>query len=105
MKIAAICDNDTAVGLRLAGLIELYIPNNDAVKIWNQISERDDIGIVFITEKIAEELDKYLKDYRIRNNIPIVVEIPDKKGHKKDHKDFVSLLIKKAVGVEVSKGK
>ena len=105
MKIAAICDNDTAVGLRLAGLKELYIPNNDAVKIWNQISERDDIGIVFITEKITEELDKYLKDYRIRNNIPIVVEIPDKKGHKKDHMDFVSYLIKKAVGVEVSKGK
>jgi len=103
MKIAAICDNGTAVGLRLAGLKELYIPNNDALKIWNQLSERNDIGIVFITEKIAEELDKYLKDYRIRNNIPIVVEIPDKKGHKKDHKDFISHLIKKAVGVEVSK--
>ena len=105
MKIAAICDTDTAVGLRLAGLKELFIPDTDAVNIWNQISERDDIGIVFITEKIAEEIDKHLKDYRIRNNIPIVVEIPDKKGRKKDHMDFVSHLIKKAVGVEVSKGK
>ena len=105
MKIVAICDNDTAVGLRLAGLKELYIPNTDAVNIWNKISERDDIGIVFITEKIVEEIDKNLKDYRIRNNIPIVIEIPDKKGRKKDHMDFVSHLIKKAVGVEVSKGK
>ena len=105
MKIAAICDNDTAVGLRLAGLQELYVPDDDAVKIWNQISERDDIGIVFITEKIAEDIGKHLKEYRIRNNIPIVVEIPDKKGRKKDHLDFVSHLIKKAVGVEISKEK
>ena len=105
MKIAAICDNDTAVGLRLAGLQELYVPDDDAVKIWNQLSERDDIGIVFITEKIAEDIGKHLKEYRIRNNIPIVVEIPDKKGRKKDHLDFVSHLIKKAVGVEISKEK
>jgi V/A-type H+-transporting ATPase subunit F len=105
MKMAAICDNDTAVGLRLTGLQELYVPDDDAVKLWNQISERDDIGIVFITEKIAEQIGKHLKDYRIRNNIPIVVEIPDKKGRKKDHVDFVSHLIKKAVGVEISKEK
>jgi len=104
MKIAAICDNDTAVGLRLAGVQELYIPD-DAVKLWNQIAERDDIGIVFITERIAEDIGKHLKDYRVRNNIPIVVEIPDKKGRKKDHIDFVSHLIKKAVGVEISKEK
>jgi hypothetical protein len=31
------------------------------------------------------------------------VEIPDKKGHMKDHMDFVSLLIKKAVGIEMNK--
>jgi len=104
MKIAAICDNDTAVGLRLAGLQEIYIPD-DTVKLWNQISERDDFGIVFITEKLAEEIGKHLEEFRIRNNIPIVVEIPDKKGRIKDHIDFVSRLIKKAVGVEISKEK
>ncbi len=103
MKIAGICDNDTAMGLRLAGIKEVYVPNGDAVKIWNEVSDRDDIGIVFITEKIVEDIGKYLKDYRIRNNIPIIIEIPDKKGRISDHVDFVSHLIKKAVGVEVDK--
>ena len=103
MKIAGICDNDTAMGLRLAGIKDVYVPNGDAVKIWNEISDRDDIGIVFITEKIVEDIGNYLKDYRIRNNVPIVVEIPDKKGRKSEHLDFVSHLIKKAVGVEVDK--
>ena len=103
MKLAALCDNDTAVGMRLAGVNELFIPNGNTLDIWNQITVRDDIGILFVTEKIAEDLGKYLKEFRIRNNIPIIVEIPDKKGRIKDHVDFVSHLIKKAVGIEVKK--
>ena len=103
MKLAALCDKDTAVGLRLAGIQEIYVSEGNEVKLWNQISERDDIGIVFINEKIAEDLDKDLKEYRLRNNVPIIVEMPDKKGRRKDHVDFVSHLIKKAVGVEINK--
>ena len=103
MKLAALCDKDTAVGLRLAGIQEIYVSEGNEVKLWNQISERDDIGIVFINEKIAEDLDKDLKEYRLRNNVPIIIEIPDKKGRRKDHVDFVSHLIKKAVGVEINK--
>jgi len=103
MKLAALCDKDTAVGLRLAGIQEIYISEDNEVKLWNQISEIGDIGIVFINEKIAEDLGKDLKEYRLRNNVPLVVEIPDKKGRRKDHVDFVSHLIKKAVGVEINK--
>lgn len=103
MKLAALCDKDTAVGLRLAGIQEIYVSEGNEVRLWDQISERDDIGIVFINEKIAEDLDKDLKEYRLRNNVPIIIEIPDKKGRRKDHVDFVSHLIKKAVGVEINK--
>ena len=103
MKLAALCDKDTAVGLRLAGIQEIYVSEDNEVKLWTQISERDDIGIVFINEKIAEDLDKDLKEYRLRNNVPIIIEIPDKKGRREDHVDFVSHLIKKAVGVEINK--
>jgi V/A-type H+-transporting ATPase subunit F len=103
MKLAAICDRDTAVGLRLAGIQELFIPADNAKEIWHQIMERNDIGIIFITEKFSKYLGKYLKEFRIRNNIPIIVEIPDKKGRIKDHVDFVSFVIKKAIGIEVTK--
>ena len=103
MKLAAFCDKDTAVGMRFAGIYELFIPDRNILDIWNQIIERDDIGILFLTEKIATDLGKYLREFRIRNNIPIIVEIPDKKGRMKDHVDFVSHLIKKAVGIEIKK--
>ena len=36
MKVAAIIDNDTAIGLRLSGVKELFVPNdNNAIHIWN----------------------------------------------------------------------
>jgi len=105
MKIAALCDKDTAVGLHLAGIKETYVSDGEATKIWNELSNRDDVGIVFVTEKIAEDLGINLKDFRLRNNIPIILEIPDKKGRRKDHVDYISYLIKKAVGVEISKEK
>ncbi len=105
MKIAALCDKDTAVGLQLAGIKETYVSDKDTRNLWSEISERDDVGIVFITEKVAEDLKRELKDFRLQNNIPIILEIPDKKGRIKDHVDFVSHLIKKAVGVEISKEK
>jgi len=105
MKLAALCDKDTAVGLRLAGIKDTYVSEGNASDVWNEVTLKDDIGILFVTEKIAEDLGRELKDFRLRNTIPIVIEIPDKSGRKKDHVDYVSQLIKKAVGVEVVKDK
>jgi V/A-type H+-transporting ATPase subunit F len=103
VKLIGFCDSDTAIALRLAGLHEVYVPEDDAISIWNSITERSDVGIVFITERLVEILGKHLRDYRIRETLPIVIELPDKKGRKKDHVDYISQLIKKAVGVEVHK--
>jgi len=103
MKLAAICDSDTAIGLRLSGIQELFVPEDNPVKILDEISGRKDIGIVFVTEKIAQNISKYLKDFRLLHDTPIIVEIPDKKGRLEDHVDFVSHLVKKAVGIDVSK--
>lgn len=103
MKLAAICDRDTAVGLRLAGVHELFVADDNPVKMLDEISEKSDIGVVFITEKIAQEISKYLKDFRLLHDLPIIVEIPDKKGRLEGHVDFVSHLIKKAVGIDIGK--
>lgn len=103
MKLAAICDKDTAVGFRLAGIHELHVPEENPVKILDEISERKDVGVVFITEKIAESISKDIKNFRLRYDTPIIVEIPDKKGRLEDHIDFISHLIKRAVGIDIGK--
>ena len=103
MKIAGICDRDTAVGLRLAGIQELCIPDNNAAHIFKELSQRNDVGVIFITETIADKISRELNDFRLRHDIPIVVEIPDKSGHKTDRRSYVSYLIKKAVGIDIER--
>ena len=103
MKLAALCDPDTAVGLRLAGIHELFIPRENPLTMLDEITQRSDIGVVFITEHIAHDISKHLKEFRLQYDIPIIVEIPDKTGHVEGHVDFVSHLIKKAVGIDISK--
>ena len=103
MKIVGLFDKDTATAFRLAGIKEIYISNDDAMKKFNEIIERNDIGLILINEKIAENIKTKLNEFRLRNTIPIVIEIPDKNGRIPDHIDYISGLIKKAVGVELIK--
>jgi V/A-type H+-transporting ATPase subunit F len=104
MKIAALCDQETAVGLRLAGIHELFIPKQvTMIALFQDLTKRTDIGIVLITEPIARDLGLELKEFRIHKKHPIFVEIPDKKGKLEDHVDIVSHLIKRAVGLDVNK--
>ena len=106
MKVIAISDNDTAAGLQLAGVQTVYVPTEDkpALHYWHQIEENiASIGIILITEEIADQIGKELNDFRLRNIIPIIVEIPDKKGRRPDHVDYISYLIKKAVGMDIKR--
>jgi V/A-type H+-transporting ATPase subunit F len=104
MKIAALCDQDTGVGLRLAGITQIHTPNEqDILPVWNTLQEDHSLGVILVTERIATRLDKHLRDFRLQHPLPVIIEIPDKKGPIKDHIDFVSQLIKKAVGIEVTK--
>ena len=101
MRIVGFCDRDTAIALKLVGIQDIVVPlDGEEIKQWNKLEEQEDIGIIFITEEFVDKLGKILAEYRIRNTIPIIVEIPDKKGRRKDHIDYISKLIKKAVGVE-----
>lgn len=104
MKIAALVDQETAVGLRLAGVHELFIPTQETVRsMFHDLTKRTDIGVVIITEQIAQDLGTVLKEFRIHQKRPIFVEIPDKKGKREGHIDIVSYLIKRAVGIDVSR--
>jgi len=104
MKIAAICDEDTAIGLRLAGVHEIYVPENNAREIFREVTTREDVGVLFITEAIADLISRDIKEYLLQQRgYPIVVEIPGKKEASAEHIDHISLLIKRAVGVDIER--
>ena len=105
MKIAGLLDKDTATAFRLAGIKDIYIPKDDTLKKWDEMIQRNDIGLILITERISEDIKKKINDFRLKNTIPIIIEIPDKHGRITDHIDYISNLIKKAVGVDLIKDK
>ncbi len=103
MRIIGFCDKDTAVALRLAGVKDLVTPiEGEEIKQWNKLIERENLGLILITEELADKLGRRLREYRYTHRLPIIVEIPDKRGRRREHIDIVSQLIKKAVGVEIT---
>lgn len=101
IRIALIADFDTVIGFKLAGLKEAYIAENDiqAEKILNKLIDEKDIGIIIITESLANKLRSQIRQF-YGKIMPIIVEIPDKLGPSPTI-EFIRDLVRRTVGVEV----
>jgi V/A-type H+-transporting ATPase subunit F len=105
-KVAVIGDFDTVMGFKLAGVGETYEVENsqDAGKVLRQLSKRDDIGVIIMTERVAEGvtevLEEVLKTRKAR--IPVIVEVPDKRGPMKRLAVSIREMVKRAIGIEVT---
>ncbi|MFQ6050296.1 MAG: V-type ATP synthase subunit F [Candidatus Hydrothermarchaeota archaeon] len=106
MEIAVIGDTDTVTGFRLAGIKETYDGQKpeEIEKTLRNLMKREDICIIIITERVAESVRSVideLEDKKI-SPIPIIVEIPDKKGPIEREISPIRELIRKAVGVDIT---
>ncbi|HIP17574.1 MAG TPA: V-type ATP synthase subunit F [Methanothermococcus okinawensis] len=98
MKIAVVGDLDMATGFRLAGLTDVYEVNNndEALKALEELKDREDIGLIIISEKLGESIRDKLSKFS-----KIVVEVPDKNGPIVREHDPIKDLVRKAVGIEL----
>ncbi len=96
--IVVIGDEDTVNGFRLAGVKRSFVADSKEVAL-RIIRENSDAGIIIITETLAEEMGdiERLK----KGKVPIIVEIPDKKGPIEGRKERMRELIRKAVGIKM----
>jgi len=107
MEIALIGDRHTVYGFRLAGIRKTFlieqIRQEDIRGVLNGLFD-DNIGIILVTEKVAEEIRHILEEVgRFRKGImPIVVEIPDSGGPLPEKIDPMRELIKRTVGFEIA---
>ena len=108
--IAVIGDPETAMGFRLAGVKDVY-EYEDGVEDGGEVARlldklaREDFAIIIINERFAAKAKNRDKIREInakkRGVIPIIVEVPDKKGPMTKEIDEIMRLIKRAVGVAV----
>ncbi len=102
MKFFLISDNiDTQIGLQLVGVKGVVVhQKEEALKELNELKKRNDIGILILTERIAELVPQELKEMRLSKKLPLVTLIPDRHGSRRPEK-FITKYVQEAIGVRL----
>jgi V/A-type H+-transporting ATPase subunit F len=81
MKYYIIGDEDSVLGFGMVGVRgEIVTKQKEAEAAFTSALEDHDIGIVIITERIADLIRPLVDRYLFTEMFPLIVEIPDRKG-------------------------
>ena len=104
-KIVVVGEEDMSLGFSLAGVDESYVPENDyeAKKIMDRLVESSDVGVVILSERVAEDIRGELDRLSQKKGLyPVIVEISDKEGPLEDKEDPLKSKIRRAVGIDIT---
>ncbi len=101
MKIAVIGDADTVALFRLAGVSRAVVADDDVAAQFDELVADDAVGVVIVTERVAQSIIKKITQVKLQKELPVIVEVPDKRGKMEDREDSIDMLIRRAVGVEI----
>lgn len=101
MRLFLICDNDdTATGLRLAGIEGIITGDRDTVvSKLKEISADTDIGIVLINQTLSRLCSAEIGEFRKNHSIPVIVEIPDRNSDGTENS--IAEYVREAIGIQV----
>lgn len=82
MKFFVLSDNnDTAIGLRLAGIEGQVIRDTEEVpEALRRAMNDPEIGVILMTEKLIEAYHAQIYRIKLTHKRPLIVEIPDRHG-------------------------
>ena len=103
MKVMAIGDEDTIIGLQLAGVKETIVfDDSDRIEhTLMELSRQEDVAVILITERLAAQAQELIAQIQQERTYPVIIEIPDKGGKIEKETDMLRELVKQAVGVEL----
>ncbi len=102
-KIVVLGSEVLPLGMKLAGVSESHTVKDkeDAERRMNAMLDRDDVGIIVISQGVAESITDRRTRYRIDNSLdPLVVSVADY-NEKEGGEDTLRRLILRAVGVDI----
>ena len=102
MRFYLISDNSDAMnGMRLAGIEGVVARNEkDMHEALAGIAAASDIGMVLVTEKIADTYESLLDDVRKNQTGPLLVTVPSTGGSAAG-KDRITRYVREAIGVKI----
>jgi len=102
MKVFILSDNThTLTGMRLSGVEGVVVHEREEIlKELAKVKEKRDIGILLITELLAERVQLELNKMKLSRSLPIIVEIPDRHGSRRPP-DFLTRYIRESIGLKI----
>jgi V/A-type H+-transporting ATPase subunit F len=102
MKVFILSDNThTLTGMRLSGVEGIVVHEREEIlKELAKVKEKRDIGILLITELLAERVQLELNKMKLSRSLPIIVEIPDRHGTRRPP-DFLTRYIRESIGLKI----
>lgn len=102
MKMYLISDNvDTLTGLRLAGVDGIVVHEKEELRQALETAMSDaSIGIVLLTEKFGREFPELIDEIKLKRQMPLLIEIPDRHGTGRK-KDFITSYVNEAIGLKL----
>jgi V/A-type H+/Na+-transporting ATPase subunit F len=102
MKVFIISDNThTLTGMRLSGIEGVVVHEREEIlKELAKVKKNRDIGIILITELLAERVKLELDEIKLSSSLPIIVEIPDRHGTRQPP-DFLTRYIRESIGLKI----
>ncbi|TFG90665.1 MAG: ATP synthase subunit F [Candidatus Atribacteria bacterium] len=102
MKVFILSDNThTLTGMRLSGVEGVVVHEREEIlKELAKVKEKRDIGILLITELLAERVQLELNKMKLSRSLPIIVEIPDRHGTRRPP-DFLTRYIRESIGLKI----
>ena len=101
MKYFIIGDEDSVLGFGMVGVKGQTVSNaQEAEEAFQSVLEDREVGIIVITERIAELIRPLVDRYIFIQVFPLIVEIPDRLGQivgKPDLRETVN----KAIGIRL----
>ena len=103
-SVGIIGNMDIVSGFRLGGVKEgVAVANKDeAIVAFDKFLD-DELSVIIITQKIANEIRSHINKKLGSQVLPMVIEIPDKDSKSGESSDQLAELIKRVTGVEMVK--
>ena len=101
MRLYLICDNeDTALGLRLAGIEGTVTESEEEVhELFEKAAQNPEIGIILINQTLVSLCSDEISAFRKAHSLPLIIEIPDR--HSDGTSNSIADYVSEAIGIKI----
>ena len=101
MKYYIIGDEDAVLGFGMVGVRGQAAGDaEDAKKAFSRAISDNEVGIIIITERIAGLIRSTIDRFLYKENFPLIVEIPDRKGSVSERMG-IKQIVTATIGVKI----